>query len=294
MDAVVHYQAESVKARKIPFREVAWQLRLDHGVMTIDPLSFVHPEGNVSARVRIDASRDVPDIAVDARLTSVRLSQFRPKGSTEPPLDGTLLGRIAIRGRGRSVHAAASTADGVVTAAVPHGEIREALAELTGINVARALGLLLTKSQDKASIRCGVADFLARDGILDARNLLFDTDNVLITGKGDIDLRSEKLDLTIYGRPKKLRLFRVKSPIAIRGPLLKPSIGLKSGNTPGQAGLAAAAGALVTPLAAVLAFVDPGLEKDADCGALLAEAKQHGVPLKQATGDQQSKKASMR
>jgi hypothetical protein len=29
----------------------------------------------------------------------------------------------------------------------------------------------------------------------------------------------------------------------------------------------------LTPLASVLAFVDPGLTKDADCGALLAEAK---------------------
>jgi hypothetical protein len=34
---------------------------------------------------------------------------------------------------------------------------------------------------------------------------------------------------------------------------------------------------LLSPLAAVLAFVDPGLAKDTDCAALLASAKTDGV-----------------
>ena len=43
MDADVRYRAQSVNAQDIPFKEVAWRLRLDHGVMSIDPLSFVLP-----------------------------------------------------------------------------------------------------------------------------------------------------------------------------------------------------------------------------------------------------------
>ena len=34
---------------------------------------------------------------------------------------------------------------------------------------------------------------------------------------------------------------------------------------------------LATPLASVLAFIDPGLAKDADCGSLLAEAQRQGA-----------------
>jgi hypothetical protein len=33
---------------------------------------------------------------------------------------------------------------------------------------------------------------------------------------------------------------------------------------------------LLTPVAALLAFVDPGLAKDADCAALLAQARSGG------------------
>ena len=43
-----------------------------------------------------------------------------------------------------------------------------------------------------------------------------------------------------------------------------------------MAGGALALGVLLTPVAAMLAFVDPGLAKDADCTALLAQARSGG------------------
>lgn len=284
MDASVHFQAASVIARKIPMRKVAFQLKLDRGIMMIQPLSFVLPQGRLSGGVRIDASRDTPDVALDARLDSIELAQFHGRNSAAPA-DGTLVGRLVLHGEGRSVHAAAATANGIITAVVPHGEVREAFAELTGIDVARGLGLLLAHNQQQAPLRCGVANFRANDGILTAQDIVFDTEKVLITGKGDIDLRTEKLALTLYGQPKKFRFFRVKSPIALGGTLRKPTVGLKSGNTPGQAGVAVALGTLLTPVAAALAFIDPGLAKSADCSALLDKARQRGAPLKQASAE---------
>ena len=270
MDANVRYHADSVQTAKVPLRQVAFLLKLDHALMTIDPISFVLAQGRVAGTVKMDATHDMPEVALDARISDVRLSQFHPKNG-QPPLEGLMVGRALLRGHGASVHAVVSTADGTVSAVVPHGEIRKAFAELTGINVANGLGLLLAKNQEQVDVRCGVAQFEAQKGTLVAKTLVFDTQDVLISGKGTIDLGNERLDLSLNGRPKKLRLLRVRSPIAIRGTLLKPSIGLNAGNTLGQGGVAAGLGALLGPLGAVLAFIDPGLAKDADCGALLSE-----------------------
>jgi hypothetical protein len=281
MDADVHYRAQSVKQQKIPFREVAWHLQLNHGIMTIDPLSFTLPQGKVAARVRIDASRDVPEVALDARLSAVDLAEFHARNAA-PPLEGTLLARVAIHGRGRSVHEAAATADGSITSVIPHGEMRAAFSELTGINVARGLGLLLTKNQEQADIRCAVADFESHQGVLAARNIVVDTQNMRITGKGTIDLRSETLDLLVNGQPKKIRFLTIKSPIVIHGALRRPAVSLEGGHVAKQGAEAVALGALATPLAAILAFVDPGLAKDANCSALMDEAKQSGVAVSTA------------
>ena len=40
-----------------------------------------------------------------------------------------------------------------------------------------------------------------------------------------------------------------------------------------QGGLTAVLGAVVAPIAALFAFVDPGLAEDANCGALIANAR---------------------
>jgi AsmA family protein len=278
MDADVRYQAQSIKEQKIPFKEVSWHLQLSHGVLTINPLSFVLPQGKVTGRLRIDASRDVPEDEVDLRLSQVDLAEFHPKDGP-PPLNGSLLARVAIHGRGQSVHDVAATADGAMTIVVPHGEIRSAFAELTGVNVARGLGLLLTKNQQQSEVRCAMADFKSRQGVLTAQNIVMDTQNVRITGKGDINLRDETLNLQIDGQPKKIRLLAIRSPIVVRGTLRKPSVDLEPGHLAKQGAEAAALGALATPLAAILAFVDPGLAKDADCGALLQEAQHSSVPI---------------
>ena len=58
-------------------------------------------------------------------------------------------------------------------------------------------------------------------------------------------------------------------------------LGVKAGPALAQGGIAAALGFL-NPLAAILAFIDPGLAKDANCGPLLQQAKAQGAPVKSA------------
>jgi uncharacterized protein involved in outer membrane biogenesis len=93
---------------------------------------------------------------------------------------------------------------------------------------------------------------------------------------GDIDMRDEDIKLSLQGDPKHLRLIRLRSPITVGGTLLHPTIGLNAGKLAEQAGIAAALGTLLTPAAAALAFVDPGLAKNKDCTTVLAQA-QAGV-----------------
>jgi AsmA family protein len=66
--------------------------------------------------------------------------------------------------------------------------------------------------------------------------------------------------------------------VLIRGTLAHPSVALDARESLAQTGKALTLGIVLTPLE-VLGFVDPGLAKDADCAALLAEAKTDGVPV---------------
>jgi uncharacterized protein involved in outer membrane biogenesis len=153
---------------------------------------------------------------------------------------------------------------------VPAGEVREAFAELTGINVVRGLGLLLSEDQSKIDIRCGVASFRVENGVARTRTMVVDTETMLITGGGTVSLRDETLDLRIEGDPKEARLISISAPITLEGRLRSPQVGVEAGDAAGQGGLAAALASLVAPIAAVLPFIDAGLAEDANCAALVA------------------------
>ena len=153
---------------------------------------------------------------------------------------------------------------------------------MLGINVTKALGLLLADDVSTTPIRCAVAHFDAKSGVLNARQIIFDTGPVLGVGSGTIDLEHERMAFRIQGKPKELRLVRVLAPITLEGPIVKPKVGVETGKAIAQGGIAAALGALISPLAAILPFIDPGLAKDAACGALVAEARREGAPVKAA------------
>lgn len=283
MDADVKYRAASVRAPRLPIQAASVRVKLNNGLLIADPLRFDLPQGNIAGQARLDARKDTPVSSIDVRISNARLEQLvrvRTGGGT--PLTGAFVGRVKLTGAGASVHEAAANADGEVLAVVPGGEIREAFAELLGINVVKGLGLLLAKDQSKTDLRCAVAHFQAKDGVLTANQIVFDTEPVLGTGRGSINLATERIDFRIAGHPKEARLIRLMAPITVKGPIKSPKLGVEAGTAVAQGGIAALLTTLVTPLAVILPFIDLGLAKDAACGALIAEAGREGAPVRTA------------
>ena len=120
------------------------------------------------------------------------------------------------------------------------------------------------------------------DGRMNAEDITFDTQDVLIKGSGNIDLGPEALHLEIKGEPKKFRFTRLRTPIEIRGHLADPSFGINAASAAKQGAAAAVLGAVATPFAALLAFVDPGLAKDQNCAAMIAAADSKGPKAPQS------------
>lgn len=257
-DGTINFHARQVEIGRESLQAVAAKLTLDHGILVLAPLTGGVLEGRFSVHARIDATADDPAVALDLSLKDAQLGQLARKDSTQPPMEGLLQVRVVANGHGTSLHQAAASADGTVTAVIPGGLLRASLAELTGVDL-RGVGLLLAKSTRETPVHCGVASFRAHEGTLTAQSLVIDTDSVLITGDGTIRLDTEALDLTLRGRPKSLRLLRVRSPMLVRGTLTHPSAGIQAGGS--------------------LVFVDPGQAQDADCAGLLAAARaQESAP----------------
>jgi uncharacterized protein involved in outer membrane biogenesis len=278
MDADVSYRAESVNAPGLPIRGLHVDIALKDGVLNADPLSFDFSRGRLAGKVRLDASKATPRTDLDMRLTNAKLEdwlKFKFKGKA--PIEGTLVAHAKLSGTGNSVYKAVSTSDGSLVAAMPSGTMRQAFAELLGINVSKGLIMLLSEDPKETPVRCAVGDFQVVNGVARAQTLVLDTGVVVAKGKGQIDLRNETIDMKIDGDSKKFRLVRLLSPITIKGPLTKPKIGVEPGPAIVQGVIGVGLGVLVNPLAAIIPFVDLGGAKDADCAGLLAQAGAKGA-----------------
>lgn len=276
-NAEVDYSAASITSRDFPLKSLSTHISVQGGVLNLKPLAFTFTQGKLSGSLKIDARKDVPTSSVDARITDVHAENFI-KGS-DKPISGLLEARAVLTGTGRSVHATAANANGTFTAVVPSGGMRHSLAEWTGVDVLTALSLNLSGDNSNTNLRCAVASFDTKNGVMASRQLLIDTDPVRVDGGGTINLGNETLDMQLQGKPKNFQLMRLRAPITIKGSLAHPSLGVKAGGIVAQGGIAAALG-FINPLASIFAFIDPGLAKDANCGPLLADAKAKGAPVK--------------
>jgi len=278
-NAEVDYSAAAIKSRDFPLRSLTTHVSVQNGVLNLKPLAFTLTQGKVSGALKVDARKDIPTSTVDARLSDIHAESFIK--SADKPISGVLEARAVLTGTGRSVHAAAANANGTFTAVVPSGGMRHSLVEWTGIDVLTALSLNLSGDNSNTNLRCAVAGFDVKQGVLTSRQIVIDTDPVLLEGSGSINMRDETLDMRLQGKPKHFQLVRLRAPITVKGSWEHPVLGVKAGAAVAQGGLAAALGFL-NPFAAILAFIDPGLAKDANCGPLLADARAKGAPVKAA------------
>jgi uncharacterized protein involved in outer membrane biogenesis len=273
MDARVRYKALAVKASpKLPLREVSLGVDLDHGLLVLDPVEFSFPQGRLQGTARIDARQAVQQNSLDMRLTGLRVQDFVPDIGGSKPLEGVLNARVKASGTGNSVHKAAASANGQLTLVMPQGTIRQSFAELMGVNATKGLFQLLTKDPHQTDIRCAVADFQIREGVMRASNAVFDTGVTRVNGGGTVNLKDESLKLVFKGKPKKFRLTHIDAPIVIGGHLSAPKFGIDPGPAVVQGGLALA-------LNTLLPFVGIDYAKDANCSALMAEMQAKGAPV---------------
>lgn len=281
MDAEVTYKAAQVKASpSLPLRAVSLGVKLDDGLLKLNPITLTLPQGQLNGTAALNARGRTPVTDVDIRLSNVELQNYIPPVGGSRPVDGVLAARARLHGSGDSVHKAAASSDGQVTALIPRGHIRKAFAELLGINAANGLFLLLNKDKHEADIRCAVADFRVTNGVMQAERITIDTSVAIVNGEGRINLADESLGLTFKGKPTKFRIGRFNVPIVIGGKLNAPSFGVRPQGAVVQAGAAAGLGFLFPPLAIVPFLGLPA--KSADCGALAAEARTGDAPISAA------------
>ena len=136
------------------------------------------------------------------------------------------------------------------------------LVDLSGVEIVPAF-LAAIGVPDKEGIRCMVADFELRHGILASRVLEVNTTEHVITGGGRVDMSREIVEMSLRTDPKHFTIGKLATPILISGPL-KHLRFMPDKELVIRGGLAAGLGVLFPP-AALLPTIQFGVGESSPC-----------------------------
>jgi len=234
------------------------------------PATFGVADGRLEIFSTFDASKQTPKVNIDARIRQLNLKRFLGANSFAEKTLGPIGGRIVLAGTGNSFRELMATASGQSFLAIGSGEISDLLVRLAGLNVARALGVLV-RGDKPIPVRCGLLNLEGTNGQMDVKTLVFDTGTTVVSGQGTVDLRDEKVDITIIPVPKDFSPFSLRSYIRVSGPLKHISAFPDPIKTGTDNIFKKALNVLIILALSPFQPRDLGLAKDVDCDALMAQ-----------------------
>lgn len=272
MDADVQLTGKRiVRDETLPINDLNAHLILQDSVLTLSPLNFGVAGGQLVSTIRLNGKNTPMQGNIDLRARHLQLKQLFPTIEAMRASVGELNGAARLTAHGNSVSALLGTANGEAKLLVREGTISKFILEAMGLNVG---SVVLTQlfGDRQVTLNCGVSDFAVHDGLARARTFVVDTDDATIYVTGGLDLKDERLGMTVRPEAKGLRLFSLRAPLYVTGTLKKPDVSVDKAVLALRAGGALALGLTAPIAAALIPLTDLSTGEDTRCADLLRRA----------------------
>lgn len=271
MDADVRVKAGKIKRpEQLPIENLSARLQLKDRVVSLDPLEFGIAGGKLVGPVKLDGSKDPIRADVRMRVQGLKLAQLFPTIEQNKTSVGDVGGLVELAGTGNTVARMLGSASGKIGFFMDGGEISRFMMELVALDIWDVARLKLT-GDEPIEIRCAIADFAVKDGLMQTNAFVFDTTVVNVEGGGVVSLKNEEMDLKLDPKPKDSSLASLNSPLYVSGTFSDPKVSPDLGKLAAK-GVGAIVMGVINPLLAVLPLFKEGKGEDSNCAKLIAQA----------------------
>lgn len=274
-DVHLKYRGARIEGRSTPLDNLVADVDIVDGKVTTHPVSFGIGRGAISANVTLADVGDHVQARADVQFQRVDVSRLL--GAAGGRGAGTIGGRAVVEGGGKSFADILGTGNGDLKLFMVGGNLSAFLVDLSGLQFGNAV-LSLAGIPSRTDVRCMVTDFALRNGQLQTRLGLLDTDEANVHITGGADLRQERLDFELRTEAKHFSIGSLPAPIDIGGTFKNPSVAPNAAVLAARGGAAVGLGILLTPLGALLPTIQLGLGENNDCDALIRQASSSPTP----------------
>lgn len=245
--ADVRFSSKQVLGNRYTLNDLDATLRLEDGVLTVQPLTLLAGGGPLTGSAVLNGSRS--PAALDLRLKGkdVLLETLLRGSAKEAPMQqGSASIDIDLKARGDSVAALMGGLNGRLLISVGEGRINNRYLDLVGGDLLNQLFAALNPaagSEPYTSMECAVVNLRFNNGVAEYdKRIAMLTRQMSIVSAGTIDLKNEQLDVGFKPMPRGdtkdlgITAGDLVNAARLKGPLSKPELGLDAKGT-AKAGL---------------------------------------------------------
>ncbi|MES2932437.1 MAG: AsmA family protein [Pseudomonadota bacterium] len=263
--------------KNLPLGDVEAKIGLKDGVLSLLPLNFGIADGNISSNIKLDGRHKAMQSEMKITIRHLKLKQLFPTVKKMQASLGAIDGQVALSATGNSVASILGSANGEAKMLIEHGSISKLLLEELGLNLGN-IALIKLTGDKQIKINCMASEFVLKDGLMQARTFVVDTDESIVQVEGDASLKEEQLNLKITPDSKGLRLLSLRAPFYVTGSFKQPKVSVDKGVLALKAGSAVALAALAPAAVGLLPLINKGENEDSPCAKLLLQAKSKLAP----------------
>jgi uncharacterized protein involved in outer membrane biogenesis len=251
IDADIKFRGNQILLPALAFDDNIIEILLENGDLRMDPFDFTVGGGRADILIDLRQQNTAPSLVVVTAVDQLDVGDMLQKLGYDRSLEGMLDGRINLSGQGVSPAELMAGLNGFFVIKMVDGQISSRhlylIERYLGSGALRLLNPFKS-AREFAPVSCLVNNIEITDGLADVK-LLLDTDQTSILGIGDINLKTEELNLGIKPTPKKtfgvsFSLKELSQPFRLSGTLTRPSLGIDPGRTARTTGKLAGALAL--------------------------------------------------
>ena len=187
---------------------------------TLSQLTVRYDNTRADIRGIIDLNPSPPVMSLAGEALAVRLSALLQDLNIDSDIRGTLTARGGVLTQGTSADELLSTLDGSVAVALEDAVIKGAAYDVLATDLLAWIysGAAL---QSHTDVDCTMAKFHLHKGVASSDSLYIETHNMVATGKAELDLVKQTIDLKVtpFSRSRKLQF---PSSVRVKGDLHDP------------------------------------------------------------------------
>jgi len=291
LDADLQLRNQQVLLPRVVMDDVEMHLNLDNGHLRITPFTFRIGEGSAHILFDLESKSSPPLWATVMKVEQLDLGAKLDEIESRANLEGKLELDLRLDGSGDSMAALMAGLNGNIRTSIKDGRIVSGYLDVLQRYMGDVLQMFnpFQARAEYTPIYCWVNTINIKDGMADVKVLL-DTDQTTLISAGDINLKTERLNLGIRPNPKRsygvsISLRRLSQSVRLRGSLANPSLAVDAGGAFATIGKALGFG-LFGPVGWAAFFTDVSVGKQDACQVADNVYESGGESAEAAEGDE--------